>query len=144
MSEADGGDDPRRNAFARVPFTRLIGLRRESSHRGRARFVLDPRPDLANLVGGVHGGVVATLLDVAMASAAVSHVDFALTAVTLGMNASFLAPGHGRLVADGELLAADGDIASCRAQVADEAGRVVARAQGSFRYLPPPRHPGDS
>jgi uncharacterized protein (TIGR00369 family) len=125
-----------RNAFASVPFTRLIGMQREYSHDGRARFVIDARPDLENVIHAMHGGVVATLLDVAMASAAVSKVDFAMTAVTLGMNSSFLHPGRGRLTADGEVLAVDDGIAWCRARVVDAADRLVAQAQGSFRYLP--------
>ena len=126
----------RQNAFAAVPFTRLLGMRREFSAQGRARFVLDARPDLENVIHAMHGGVVATLLDVAMASAAVSKLDFAMTAVTLSMNSSFVRPGHGQLVADGEVLAVDDGIATCRAQVADAAGRLVAQAQGAFRYLP--------
>ena len=126
----------RRNAFAAVPFTRLLGVQREFSHDGRARFVLDARPEIENVIHAVHGGVLTTLLDVAMASAAVSKLDFAMTAVTLSMNSSFLHPGRGRLTADGELLAVDDGIASCRARVVDDAGCLVAQAQGSFRYLP--------
>jgi uncharacterized protein (TIGR00369 family) len=70
----------RRNAFAGVPFTRLLGVRREFSEAGRARLVVDARPELQNVIGAMHGGIVATLLDVAMASAAVSKVDFEMTA----------------------------------------------------------------
>jgi uncharacterized protein (TIGR00369 family) len=126
----------RRNAFAAVPFTRLLGVQREFSHDGRARFVVDARPELENMIHAMHGGVLVTLLDVAMASAAVSKLDFAMTAVTLAMNSSFLHPGRGRLTADGEVLAVDDGIASCCARIVDDAGRLVAQAQGSFRYLP--------
>ena len=80
----------RRNAFARVPFTRLLGVRREYSEGGRARLVVDARPEFENVIGAMHGGIVATLLDVAMASAAVSKVDFEMTAVTLSMNSTFI------------------------------------------------------
>jgi uncharacterized protein (TIGR00369 family) len=135
-SALDGAALDPRNAFAAVPFTRLLGMRREFSADGHARLVLDPRPEFENVIHAVHGGVVATLLDVAMASAAVSKIDFAMTAVTLSMNSSFLHPGRGRLVADGEVLAVDDGIAACRARVVDAAGRLVAQAQGSFRYLP--------
>jgi uncharacterized protein (TIGR00369 family) len=128
--------EQRRQAFSTVPFTRLLGVRREFSQGGRARFVLDAQPEHHNMIGAVHGGVVTTLLDVAMASAAVSKIDFAMTAVTLSMNSSFLHPGRGRLVADGEVLAVDDGIAACRARVVDATGRLVAQAQGSFRYLP--------
>ena len=57
-----------RNIFGQVPFTRLLGARRESSEGGRARLVLDPRPELGNVIGvpdarwgeAVHAVVVPT------------------------------------------------------------------------------------
>ena len=133
---ADTVVEARRHAFAGVPFTRLLGVRREYSEGGRARLVVDARPEFENVIGAMHGGIVATLLDVAMASAAVSKVDFEMTAVTLSMNSTFVRPGHGRLTADGEVLAVDDAVAQCQASVVDEGGRLVARAIGSFRYLP--------
>jgi len=126
----------RSRAYALVPFTRLLGARREFSEGGRARLVLDPRPELENMLGAVHGGVLATLLDVAMASAAVSRIDFTMTAVTLAMHTSFLQPGRGQLTADGEVLGIDDGVAACLARIVDDAGRLIAHGQGSFRYLP--------
>jgi uncharacterized protein (TIGR00369 family) len=136
MTSNAAATEDRRQAFSTVPFTRLLGVRREFSEGGRARFVLDALPEHHNMIGAVHGGVVATLLDVAMASAAVSRFDFTMTAVTLSMHISFMQPGRGRVVADGEVLAVDDGIASCRASVVDDAGRLVAQAHGAFRYLP--------
>lgn len=133
VAEAD-----RRNIFAHVPFMGLLGARREFSEGGRARLVIDPRPELGNVIGAMHGGVVLTLLDVVMASAAVSVFDFERTAVTLDLATSFLEPGRGRLTADGEVTHQDGSVAWCRAAITDDAGRVVARAQGAFRYVPLP------
>jgi uncharacterized protein (TIGR00369 family) len=118
---------------------RLLGARREFAEAGRARLVLEARPELGNVIGAVHGGVLVTLLDVVMASAAVSLFDFARTAVTLDLNTSFLEPGRGRLTADGEVVQHDADLAWCRASITDAGGRTVAQAQGSFRYLPLPR-----
>ncbi|HET6829299.1 MAG TPA: PaaI family thioesterase [Ramlibacter sp.] len=129
--------DPR-NVFSAVPFMALLGVRREFSEGGRARLVLEPRAELGNVIGAVHGGVVVTLLDVAMASAAVSRRDFTVTAVTLNMDSSFLEPGRGPLTAEGEVIAHDEDVAFCRAAVTDQGGRLVAQALGSFRYLPLP------
>jgi uncharacterized protein (TIGR00369 family) len=126
----------RRHAFASVPFTRLLGMRRNYSEGGRAQLVIDARPEFQNVIGAMHGGVVATLLDVAMASAAVSKVDFEMTAVTLSMNSTFVRPGHGRLTANGEVLGADDGVVLCQAVVLDDGGQVIARAIGSFRYLP--------
>jgi uncharacterized protein (TIGR00369 family) len=137
MTPVNAAADPH-NVFDAVPFMRLLGVQREYSRDGRARLVLDPKPELGNVIGAVHGGVLITLLDVAMASAAVSRLDFSRTAVTLNLNTSFLAPGRGRLTADGEVLDQDGSVAMCRASITDAEGRLVAQGLGSFRYLPLP------
>ncbi|TWO73364.1 PaaI family thioesterase [Caenimonas sedimenti] len=129
--------DPR-TVFGQVPFMQLLDVQREFSEGGRARLVIDERPEIGNVIGGVHGGVVITLLDVVMASAAVSQVAFTRTAVTLDLATSFLEPGRGRLTADGEVVTHDESVAWCRAAVTDAAGRTIAQAQGTFRYLPLP------
>jgi uncharacterized protein (TIGR00369 family) len=128
----------RRNMFGTVPFMRLLGVRREFSEGGRARLVMEQRAEAGNHVGTVHGGVVATLLDVVMASAAISQLDFTRTAVTLNLGTTFLGPGRGRLTADGEVIGHDNEIAWCKATVSDSEGRLVAHALGSFRYVPFP------
>ena len=128
----------RRNAYARVPFTRMMGVERAYSQDGRARLLIDARPELQNVIGAVHGGVILTMLDVVMASAAVSLVDFTKTAVTLNLNTSFLRPGLGRIVADGFALETDDGVISCSAEARDASGELVATALGSFRYLPLP------
>jgi uncharacterized protein (TIGR00369 family) len=135
MKPVTGAD--RRHLFGQVPFMRLLDARREFSEGGRARLVLDERAELGNVIGAVHGGVLVTLLDVVMASAAVSLFDFERTAVTLNLNTSFLQPGRGRLFADGEVLDTCDDVVQCRAVVTDEGGRIVARAAGTFKYLDP-------
>ncbi|MDF2465331.1 MAG: putative thioesterase [Ramlibacter sp.] len=137
MKPVAASADPR-NVFSAVPFMQLLGVRREFSEGGRARLVLDERPEFGNVIGAVHGGVVITLLDVVMASAAVSRRNFERTAVTLNLDSSFIGPGRGTLTADGEVMNHDDDIAFCRATVTDAKGSLVALAHGSFRYLPLP------
>ena len=125
--------------FAQTPFMQLLGMQREFSRDGKARMTLDPDAQLGNVIGAVHGGVVVTMLDVVMASAAVSVINFSLTVVTLSLDTSFLEPGRGRLIADGEVVKHDASIAWCQAQVRDMQGRLIAKALGSFRYLPRPQ-----
>ena len=134
MKPVEASLDPR-SVFAAVPFMKLLGVRREFSEGGRARLVLESRPEFGNVIGAVHGGVIVTLLDVVMASAAVSRRNFERTAVTLNLDSSFIEPGRGELTADGEVLFHDDSIAWCRATVTDADGRAVAVGHGSFRYL---------
>lgn len=131
-------DDPLA-IFAKTPFTRLLGMQRDYSEGGKAQISLDPHADLGNVIGAVHGGVVVTLLDVVMASAAVSQVNFQKTVVTLNLDSSFIEPGRGPLTAQGEVVGCDDDVAWCQAQVCDAQGRLVAKAHGTFRYLPRPQ-----
>ncbi|NPC58030.1 PaaI family thioesterase [Caenimonas soli] len=137
MKPVAASADPR-NVFAAVPFMQMLGVRREFSEGGRARLVLEARPEFGNVIGAVHGGVIVTLLDVVMASAAVSRRNFERTAVTLNLDSSFIEPGRGTLTADGEVIAHDDGVAWCRATVTDAGGRAIALAHGSFRYLPLP------
>jgi len=60
-----------------IPFLAWLGARRESAADGVAVVVVDLVPELLNNHGGGHGGVVMTLLDNAMANAALSRIDFA-------------------------------------------------------------------
>jgi acyl-CoA thioesterase len=118
-----------------VPAAALLGMEITEVERGRVVFELVADEIHENPMGTMHGGVVATLVDVVMASAAVSKIGFTRTAVTLNLNTAYLQPGLGRLTADGEVLDTSGDIVQCRAVVTDESGRTVARAIGSFKYL---------
>jgi acyl-coenzyme A thioesterase PaaI-like protein len=54
------------------------------------------------------------------------------------LNSSFLRPGRGSLVADGEVLETLDGVILCQGEVRDASGEVVARGIGSFRYLPLP------
>ena len=132
-------DDDRRNVFNRVAFTRWMGVRREFSVDGRARLVVDSRPELENMIQSIHGGVVLTLLDVVMA-----HASRAPTpgqpvddrgVVTLEMKTSFMRPGVNRLISHGKLLHRTSSLAFCEGRVVDEAGELIAHATATFKFL---------
>jgi hypothetical protein len=72
-----------------VPFVSLVGIKGETFGEDHSRLTLPARTDISNHFGNVHGGAVATLLDVAMASAARSlHPETGV--VTVGMTLSYL------------------------------------------------------
>ena len=123
--------------FARVPFNRLLGLQREFCEAGQARMVLETLDELTNNFEATHGGVIMTLLDVAMSSAALSKSGFQRAVVTIDMSTSFLKPGRGRLVAHGTALGGGRSVCFCEARIEDEAGDLVAKAMGTFKYVRP-------
>ena len=77
-----------------------------------------------------------TMLDGAMSSAALSRSDFKKAVVTIEMSTAFVKPGRGRLVAHGQAVGGGRSICFCEARLEDESGDVIARAMGTFKYVP--------
>jgi len=120
-----------------IPFLALLGARRERVGDGEAVVVVDLAPELLNNHGGGHGGVVMTLLDNAMANAALSRIAFTREVVTIDMHIGFMRPATGRLRATGRATGGGRSVCFCEAEVTDAHGHVVAKAMGTFRYREP-------
>ena len=125
--------------YDKVAFAKLLGLQREMAEGGVSRMVLESRPELCNNFENTHGGVIMTMLDMAMSSAALSKADFKKAVITVDMSTHFLSPGKGRLVAHGRAVGGGKSICFCEARIEDASGREVARAMGTFKYVDPHR-----
>lgn len=125
---------PRRGRERHVPFSADLGIRVEKAEGGEATVTMALQPRLLNNHGAGHGGVLMTLLDVAMANAALSRIDYAREVVTVDMHVGFLAASKGRLVATGRATGGGKSICFTEAWVEDETGAIAARAMGTFRY----------
>ena len=128
----------------RIPFLEMIGSRITQEADGVAVIELALRPDLLNNHGGGHGGVVMSLLDSAMANAALSKLDYSREVVTIDMQIAFMRPAVGRLKATGRAVGGGRSICFCEAVIEDETGQVTAKSMGTFRYRTPgPSHAGE-
>ena len=117
-----------------IPFLAMLGARLVSEQDGVAVVQLELRADLLNNHGGGHGGVVMSLLDSAMANAALSKIDYSREVVTIAMHIAFMQPGAGRLTATGRATGGGRSVCFCEAEITNEAGQVTAKAMGTFRY----------
>jgi len=115
-----------------IPFASHLGIRLRASGDGRAVVEADLRPELMNSWESAHGGVVMTLLDVAMAVAARNADPKAAGAITVEMKTSFIGTCQGLLVADGRCIHLGKSIAFCEGEARDATGRIVAKATGTF------------
>lgn len=126
---------PSQTPIDHIPFLKLLGLQQHPSAPGESLLALALREELCNLLPAAHGGVVMTLLDVAMARAATSHPQAGSSSVvTVEMSTRFIKPGRGPLTASGKVLHAGGSLCSTEAQVRNAQGELVASAQGTFKY----------
>lgn len=116
---------------ALAPFIDLVGVKGERRDHGSSLVTLRARPEIGNTVGAAHGGAIATLLDVALATAANSlHPDKGMMTVSMTLN--FLRPGRGLLQARAKVRQEGRTLVFCDGEVVDEAGKLVATAMGTF------------
>jgi len=123
-------------------FNSLVGMSMEEWRRDFARIRLDIRPEHANGFGFVHGGVLLTLLDTVSGFAGIHADDDAdpVGCFTVALNTKFISPAQsGSLVAEAHAQGGGKSIFFTYAEIRDDAGKLVATGDGTFRYrrLPP-------
>ncbi len=123
----------------RIPFVEELGLELWAFGGGHAELRVDLTEAHLNSWEVAHGGVLMTMLDVAMAHAARSAHSEALDGgpgvATVEMKTSFMRPAEGQLRATGRLLHKTVTMAFTEGSVFDEAGQLCAHATGTFKYL---------
>ncbi|GAA4440063.1 PaaI family thioesterase [Actinokineospora soli] len=109
----------------------FLGMGVERLEEGEVVFTLPTRPEYANPLGTLHGGICATLLDSVMACAVHSTLPPATGYGTLELKVNYVRAVR----ADGGLLTATGttihvgrSTATAEGRVVDAAGKLVAHA----------------
>jgi acyl-CoA thioesterase len=122
---------------ADIPFLNDLGVEFLAADAGRATIALQLQPRHLNSWNVAHGGVIMTLLDVAMAVASWSLDPSADGGVTVEMKTSFVQPGFAgsRLTASGHAFHRASTLAFCEGELRDETGRLIARAMGTFKHV---------
>ena len=120
-----------------VPFVNVLGVEFLAADAGRATIALQLHARHLNSWNVAHGGVIMTLLDVAMAVAGRSLDPGAGGGVTLEMKTSFVQPAlaGSRLTSSGHAFHRSSTMAFCEGEVRDETGRLIARSMGTFKYI---------
>jgi uncharacterized protein (TIGR00369 family) len=120
-----------------IPFIKDLGVEFISADNGRAVVALDLTERHLNSWSVAHGGVLMTLLDVAMAVAGRSLDPAAGGGVTVEMKTSFAQPANARtrLIASAHAFHRSSTMAFCDGEVRDTAERLIAKAMGTFKYL---------
>jgi uncharacterized protein (TIGR00369 family) len=120
-----------------APIARHFGMRLTYNDEGQAIVDLPYNPDLDHALGGVHGGVYATMLDTAgwFTAAAAHDVDCWLA--TSEMSIHLLAPAARiSLQAVGRLIKLGKRQDVVEMHLYDGKGRLVGHATGTFVVLP--------
>ena len=121
--------------FSQVPFIQLLGIEIAELKKDRARLTLPWKPELERSTGSAHGGVIATLLDVAGAAAVASNLETTSgkTFSTISLLINYIDSSGGEdLTAEASVIRRTKTLAFIEARVLTPSGRLLAT--GSMVY----------
>jgi len=116
------------------PIMSLIDLAGMAADEGRVTFYLDPQEFHYNPLGGVHGGVISTMLDSAAGCSVHTTLPAGMGYTSLDLSVKFLRPitvATGRLTCTGAVLQSGRRTALAEARLTDATGRLLAHAMST-------------
>ena len=116
-------------------YLEFLGFRLTTWKDGFARLEMPVRPEHQNTVGYLHGGVIASLLDIAGAFAGSYGIARERVSVTINLNCNYMAPHKTDLVVvEGEIIRKTRTLFFARANLMDPANnRLCATATGTYK-----------
>jgi uncharacterized protein (TIGR00369 family) len=117
----------------------LLDIRCAEVEDGRIVFTCKTRPDFANPLGLLHGGIAATLLDSVMGCAVHTTLPANQAYTSLDISVRYIRPGSidgGELRAEGRVVHRGRKVRTAEATLTDEAGKLIATATSSLMVLP--------
>jgi uncharacterized protein (TIGR00369 family) len=119
-----------------IPFNALLELKLVRLHRDGVTIECRMRPDLMNGSGVLHGGVTATLADVAVGMALARHLGRPRAGTTVEMKVNYLRPvTHGKITARAHLLKVGARLCCGSVEIWDGEKRPVAAALATYMIL---------
>jgi acyl-CoA thioesterase len=123
-------------AFASVPYAKLLGLELGEMKPGEASLHLDVRDELRQNQGVVHGGAVASLIDTASAFAVLTQLEPNERVTTTDLTIHYLRPvTAGRLSATARTVRAGRRLFVLSVEVIDDQQKLVATAVTTYIKL---------
>lgn len=116
-----------------APFAAWLGLETESASQGRAVLRMKPRDEILNRRSVIHGGVLATMLDSAMARASRTVEGVSELGGTTDLHVQYMRPALGELRVEAWVEHAARTLSFCRAEIRDASGELVAAGSASLR-----------
>jgi uncharacterized protein (TIGR00369 family) len=120
----------------KIPFVTHLKVLTETLGKGTARLSLPVETHLTNSLGTVHGGVIMSLLDVALCTAARTLHPESVGVITINLSTSFIGAGSGgKLFADARVLKDGRSMSFVEGEAQNADGSIVAKAIATVRVL---------
>ena len=120
-----------------IPFAERLGIRLIQRAVGDVILELDLNEDHMNSWQMAHGGVIMSMLDIAMATSAKSLDDASSDAATVELKTNFLKAATGRITARALAQRAGRSLVFVEGELRNEPQDLLARATGTFKLRYP-------
>jgi uncharacterized protein (TIGR00369 family) len=118
----------------KIPFVSHLRILTDELGQGTAKLSLPVEPHLKNSLGTVHGGVIMSLLDVALCTAARTLHPESIGVITIDLSTSFIGGGSGeRLLAEARVLKDGKSMSFVEGEARNPDGSLVAKAIATVR-----------
>jgi uncharacterized protein (TIGR00369 family) len=132
-----------RNYQQKIPFVQHLGLTTEALGEGTARLSMPLPRQFTNSLGTAHGGIIMSLLDVALCTAARTLHPDSIGVITIDLSTSFIGGGSGtKLMAEARVLKDGRSLIFVEGEAKNEDGSLVAKAIGTVRVRLKEKHAG--
>ena len=120
----------------RIPFVQHLKIHTDTLGKGSARLSVPVEGHLTNSLGTVHGGVIMSLLDVALCTAARTLHPESVGVITINLSTSFIGAGSGAtLYAEARVLKDGRSMSFVEGEAMNQDGTLVAKATATVRVL---------
>ena len=118
----------------KIPFLSHLKIHTETLGEGTAQLSMPIEPHLTNSLGTAHGGVIMSLLDVALCTAARTLHPESIGVITIDLSTSFIGGASGKkLYADARVMRDGRSMSFVEAEAKNEDGSLVAKAIATVR-----------
>jgi len=116
-------------------YLEFLGFKLIAWKDGYAKLEMPVRDEHRNTVGYLHGGIIASLLDIAGAVAGSYGVSEEFVSVTINLNCNYMSPHIAQtVIAEGELVRTTSSLFFAQAKLFDpENNRLCAAATGTYK-----------
>ena len=125
------------NVDIHIPFVEHLGIQLLEKADGIMRLRFTPRAEHLNSWNGIHGGVLMSLLDVALSSAARSLDVGCIGATTVELKANFLSAATDAVLGEGRAQRAGRSLIFAEGELRRLDGTLVAKGTGTFKLIYP-------
>lgn len=123
-----------------MPMAQAFGLKGEAIGNDRARIRMPYQQQFTNSRGDMHGGAIATLLDVGLSAAARAHDPTRFGVVTVDLTIHYIAPCAGDVICTAVCEKRGRSLSFVRGEIYNDAGDLLGMASGTFKLVE--RNPG--